>query len=260
VARRNGLNIQIKDEDFNRFTAELTAKTKVFASDIDNVGPMAGVIVQRTILNAIREQMPNSGIGDFMADRTGFDIQISGGRILVTVFGLTEGEAGNPARGEGSSRAGTVPKVKDANSNLWNRHEFGIPDDGTTERVVFAKDSGGVKAIRAGSAFGSGSPYAGEVQRIISGLTNQLQDAISGAVAIHANNVVANNVRKASKNKIVVDTSAKSALRRSKVSMTALKELQVVGVETTSKGQINLRGASGRFVSGGGKVPTKIRK
>lgn len=249
-----GFELKIDTKNLSTFLVGLKSADKNLKADIKALGPTVAEIIERTILKAMEEQMP-IGIGKFMIDRTAFDTKIKGGNISVLVRGMSEGEAGNPER-----LSGGRPKVSSPEVNLWNVHEYGLMRDESEESQTITKDIGGVVVFRDSVSFGHGSPYQGMIRKIVSGLDKDIADAVRAAAAIQMNDSVADTIESASKGKIKVDRSAVKALNRAKVSLSSLAKLKVIGVETKMGGQINLRGAGGRFVSGKGQVPTTINK
>ncbi len=248
-------NIEIDTKEVDRFITVLRAEGEAFPLKVQDNLYQIGEIAAEVIFKAIDEQMPNKAIAKFMVDRTAVDIVTTSKTISLEIRGMSEGEAGHPA-----TLNNPPPKVSSPDVNLWVTHEYGIPTDGNSQGAD--KDQGaGIKAqVKAGeTGFGAGSPYVGEVRRIVSGLSAQLYSIIQAAGAIIANDIAGDIVEKATKNKIKVDRKAKTALKRAGVQQGYLASLGVLGVETTSRGQINLRNAGGRFTSGRGHVPTTIK-
>lgn len=247
--------VKIDTKDLDRFITVLQAEGAAFPEKIQDSLFDLGQLAANVIFQHIDEDLPNDGIAKFMYDRTAIDISVTSNSVTLEIRGMSEGEAGHPA-----TLHNPPPQVSSPDVNLWVTHEYGIPSDGSSQGPD--KDSGtGIKAQVKGGAtgYGAGSPYVGEIRRIVGGLTAQLQEVMQAFGAIVAYNAGADIIEHAGKGKIKVDRKAKTALKSAGIQEGYLASLGIAGVETTSTGQINLRGAGGRFTSGRGHVPTTIK-
>jgi hypothetical protein len=243
------------DKEAGQFMTRLVAGSKKAERQVEAYGYELAEAASQLILSRI-ESLPT--IGRFMAPRTLITADVVGGSIVLTISGMTEGEAGHPGT---QSRGGAPPEVSSPEKNLWLTHEFGIPSDGSSELQSYVKDYGGVRATRRGRAYGRGSPYVGMIRQLVRSLATELNALLAPIGAIAATNVAADLLADASNNAIVIERTAASAMKATGVSMEALASLGVTRVSTTSRGQINLQGAGGRFVSGrSARVPTSIRR
>lgn len=251
--------ITVQSKKTDAIILKLAATSNRLAADLQNYAPEIAEVAGELIIAEIREKLPE-GIGDFMANRTKVEATYSGTSILLTISGMTEGEAGHPA-----SRSG-VPRAKDG-ANLWLTHEFGRPTSGTLGN--YQKDVGGVTSIRSTRSLGSGkygrgSPYVGAIRNMIPSITAQLNIALRPVGAIAANNVLADYIETGTRGRVKIDRSARAALNRAGIGFEALAAIGVVRVSVSSTGQINLLGSTGgsrrHFISGKGLgVPTTIR-
>lgn len=202
-----------------------------------------GEAIRGAVLKEI-EEIP--GIGHFLAPRTHVDISFVGDNILLTVSGMTEGEAGFPGV------SGGEPK---AEHNLWDFHESGqYKIEGG--KTVYVKDAGGVIAHTSSSNAGAGSPYRGAVRDVIANLQVTLGTSIQAIVGQAAGNAVESGFDIATGGKVKISAAAKGAVGGAANAMAAAGVLKVT---VTKKGQILVLGQGGRFMSP--KVfgiPTKI--
>jgi len=252
---------EVDYSEVDTVVASLRSIGNGFSHNILEHAEQSGEAVGNIIIDAIRTRMPNSGIGNFMADRTKIEVETSSNRIDVIISGMTESEAGHPPRTDGS-----IPRVSSGDVNLWNTHEFGIPSDGSsTEDQNYKKDSGGVSVVRDGTEYGVGSPYVGAVKKVINSLSSEIKGLLSAYNAVVSNTFIADVIEIKTEGKIKIDRSAAAAFRRAGVSSTTLASLGVARAKVTSRGQILLfgptqTGAAGAFVSGKGLVPTTINR
>lgn len=245
--------ISIDSRQLDHFLTVMRGSGTRFPAAVQDNLYAIGEAASAVIMNAIEQNLPVR-IAKFMIDRTAIDIAVSPGRIELNVRGMSEGEAGHPPRD-----GGVPPRVSSPDVNLWLTHEYGVPTSGGSTGGNKDKGAGVTVPTSQSAGYGSGSPYVGEIQRIVRGLTSQLEGVLIAFGAIISNNIAADIIEEGTKGAIKIDRRASTALNRAGVSRASLATLAVAGVEVSESGQINLRGAAGRFVSGGGLVPTTIR-
>lgn len=254
-------NVKVVSKDLDHFLAVISAKGGRFKERLAQEGPVMGQAVAETIMNAIATQMPNDRIARFMSNRTKIDVISSESQVTLVIGGLTEGEVPPDRRARSD---GTIPQVSSPDVNLWLTHEFGVPSDGSYSTEEYEKDVGGVKVVRKGTAYGHGSPYVGEIRKIVKSITGQLEGVLRGFGAIIGTQIAGEIIETASRGRVQIDPRAIPALQRAGISEAFLAGLKVIKVNVSKRGQINLIGRSqagaGRFISGGGRVPTTINR
>lgn len=245
-----GFGVKVKDKDFRKLVTTIKGSGRYIEERIESTGPEIAMAASAMILNAIRTQMSNPQIGAFMAPRTKITPIISGHTVVLEIEGKTEGEAGHPPRSDGS-----IPKVKNNDVNLWITHEFGVPSDGASGTFTYEKDVGGVTAQRTVRGHGVGSPYVGEIRRIITGMTDAISQVAMTVAGIAAVSAVADVVSAGTGGKVKLDKSAKAALSALNINPALLATYGINQAFVSSRGQINYLGSTGAgnyktFVSG----------
>lgn len=257
------INVKVDKRALDEFTRQLSVSGTKLERIVEEAAPAVGEVVSRMVMGEMLERSRSGDKSDrnfwsFMAARTDITVAWSGGTVIVTISGLTEGEVPDA---ENSRTGGNA----NANANLWARHEFGAVFDPESGKLTYTKDTGGVSVVRSSRAGGQVSKRTGSVDKLVRSLRAQIESSAVVLAAITASTATGEFVESATKGKVSIDKSAKAALKRANVSKGLLATMGVDSVKVTQKGQILLLGRSenGSVRFKGAKefgIPTTIRR
>lgn len=220
-------NITIETEEFEDMLVHITTGMQKSQYLMDQYGPSIAQAAEQAILAEISSL---GRFGVFMADRTKITPTYMSGAVVLSITGMSEGEAGFPERSGGPTTA---------QMNLWMKHEYGsFTSDSESEQTYMKNRGAGVIAIRKSRSASVGSPYRGLMGETISAMTVQLDLALNAIAGMSAYSIAGGIVESATKGKVKIGRGVRSLMKGAGVTMADLQAANIVSIGIKGGGQV----------------------
>lgn len=247
------INVRVDSRDVDRaLTALITQLPNAMENGVQSaIASIAGSI-EAVLVESIRTDMPNAGIGEFMAKRTRVQVRPIPNGASVVISGIPEAEVDDPE------------EFNDPDTNLWNTHEFGGVSPSTEGKPVgfFSEKLGRQVYLPMGRGPSRIFKHQGEVRRIVAGLSIKLEAALGAAVSISGTSAVGATLRAAGV-RINMTDMVREALSSQGITEGALSDMGITRVVHKTGGQVvylakNQGGTSTFFRAKGAGLPTRL--
>lgn len=219
--------IKIESKDADEMLVKIASDLTRVQSKMDEFAPSLAAAAEQAIFAEIASL---GRFGEFMVDRTKITPSFGAGTIILSITGMSEGEAGFPERSGGPTTA---------DMNLWMKHEYGsFSNDSEAEQTYMKNRGAGVIAIRKSRSAAVGSPYQGLMTETISAMTVQLNLALNAVAGIQAYGIAGNIIETASRGKVKVGKGVRALMQGAGVSMSDLQSANIVNIGIKSGGQV----------------------
>lgn len=219
--------IKVESEELDKLLVQISSDLTRVESKMAEYAPSLAAAAEQAIFAEIASL---GRFGEFMADRTKITPTFGAGTIILSITGMSEGEAGFPERSGGPTTS---------EMNLWLKHEYGSFSNDSEAEQTYVKNNGtGVVAIRKSRSAAVGSPYRGLMTETISAMTVQLNLALNAVAGVQAYTIAGNIVETASRGKVKVGKGVRALMQGAGVSMQDLQAANIVNIGIKSGGQV----------------------